>query len=57
MNHEDAVVELVCLCILLFFPLCLFCSVALSLFLFPGVGMFVVCVLTNGNKILKKSSN
>ncbi len=57
MKHEDAGVELVCLCIvgvcLLFV---LFWSVGLSLFLCREVGMCTVYVLTNVNKILLKSS-
>ncbi len=57
MKCEDAGVELVCLYFVgVFLLFVLFCSISLSLFLFHGVGMCTVYVLTNVNKILLKSS-
>ncbi len=53
MKCEDAGVELVCLCFVgVFLLFVLFCSISLSLFLFHGVRIGIVYVLTNENKIL-----
>ncbi len=54
-KHEDAGVELLCLCIMgVFLLFVLFCSVGLFLFLSRGGRRCIVCVLSNVNKILFK---